>query len=126
MSIRFSGGDRFQRGRGIGGILRIAKNLFQPIIGTIGRAVKTYTGKAIGKAIKEQVIESGVNLAADALRGNNLSEGLNREVKSFKERGAEGLEQLQQSRRKKPEKSDNSKYIFVDKVSKKKRNKKKC
>ena len=128
MSIRFSGGDRFQRGRGIGGILRIAKSLFQPIIGTIGRAVKSNTGKAIGKAIKEQVIESGVNLAADALRGNNLNEGLNREVKSFKERGAEGLEQLQQSRRRKkePEKSENSTYIFVDKVSKKKRNKKKC
>ena len=101
MSIRFSGGDRFQRGRGIGGILRAAKSLFQPIIGTIGRAVKSNTGKAIGNAIKEQVIESGVNLAADALRGNDLSVELNREANSFKKRGAEGLEQLQQSRRKK-------------------------
>ena len=127
MSIRFSGGDRFQRGRGIGGILRAAKSLFQPIIGTIGRAVKSNTGKAIGNAIKEQVIESGVNLAADALRGNDLSVGLNREANSFKKRGAEGLEQLQQSRRKKKtEKSDSSKFVFLDKVSKKKTNKKKC
>ena len=72
MSIRFSGGDRFQRGRGIGGILRLAKSLFKPVITTIGKAVKSNTGKAIGNAIKEQVIESGTNLAVDALRGNNI------------------------------------------------------
>ena len=78
MSIRFSRGHRFRRGRSIGGILRISKNLFQPIIKT--RAVKSNTGKAI----KEQVIESGTNLATDVLRGNNLSKGLNREVNTFK------------------------------------------
>ena len=61
MSIQFSGGERFQRGRGIGGLLRIAKNLFQPIVKTIGRAVKSNTGRAIGNALKEQVIESGTN-----------------------------------------------------------------
>ena len=100
--------------------------MFQPIIGTIGRAVKSNTGKAIGKAIKEQVIERGVNLAADALRGNNLSVGLNREVNSFKERGAEGLEQLQQSRRKKElEKSVKVKFNYTG-VTPKKGNKKKC
>ena len=71
MSIKFSGWDIFQRGRGIGGILRIAKSLFKPIIGTLGKAVKSDTWNAI----KEQVIESGVNLAADALSVNNLSEG---------------------------------------------------
>ena len=127
MSIRFSGGDRFQRGRGIGGILRIAKNLFQPIIKTIGRAVKSNTGKAIGKAIKEQVIESGTNLATDVLRGNNLSEGLNREVNTFKERGAVGIEQLQKSRRNrytKPKQKDSKleshKYNFFDVTPKKK------
>ena len=32
MSIRFSGGERFQRGRGIGGLLRLAKGLFKPVI----------------------------------------------------------------------------------------------
>ena len=45
MSIRFSGGDRFQRGRGIGGILRLAKSLFKPVITTIGKAVKSNTRK---------------------------------------------------------------------------------
>ena len=94
MSIRFSGGEGFQRGRGIGGILRLAKRLFKPVITTIGKAVKSNTGKAIGNAIKEQVIESGTNLAVNALRGNNLRDGINREVNTLKERGAEGIEHL--------------------------------
>ena len=48
MSIRFSWGDRFQRGRGIGGILRLAKSLFKPMMRTVGKVVKSNTGKAIG------------------------------------------------------------------------------
>ena len=131
MSIRFSGGDRFQRGRGIGGLLRIAKNLFQPIVRTIGKAVNSNTGRAIGKALKEQAIESGTNLVTDVLRGNSLSEGFNREVNTFKEKGAEGIEQLRRSRRnqstkpiQKIKKVESGKYIFVDKTQNK--NKKKC
>ena len=54
----------------------------------------------IGNAIKEQVIESGTNLAVDALRGNNLRDGINREVNTFKERGAEGIEHLRKGRNK--------------------------
>ena len=128
MSIRFSGGDRFQRGRGIGGLLRIAKNLFQPIVRTIGKAVNSNTGRAIGKALKEQAIESGTNLVTDVLRGNSLSEGFNREVNTFKEKGAEGIEQLRRSRRnqstkpiKKINKVESGKFVFVDKAQKKKK-----
>jgi len=128
MSIRFSGGDRFQRGRGIGGLLRIAKNLFQPIVRTIGKAVNSNTGRAIGKALKEQAIESGTNLVTDVLRGNSLSEGFNREVNTFKEKGAEGIEQLRRSRRnqstkpiKKINKVESGKFVFVDKAQNKKK-----
>ena len=131
MSIRFSGGDRFQRGRGIGGLLRIAKNLFQPLVRTIGKAVNSNTGRAIGKALKEQAIESGTNLVTDVLRGNNISEGFKREVNTFKEKGAEGIEQLQKSRRnqstkpiQKIKKVESGKYIFVDKTQNKKKKKK--
>ena len=133
MSIRFSGGDIFQRGRGIGGLLRIAKNLFQPLVRTIGKAVNSNTGRAIGKALKEQAIESGTNLVTDVLRGNNISEGFKREVNTFKEKGAEGIEQLQKSRRnqstkpiQKIKKVESGKYIFVDKTQNKKKKKKKC
>ena len=132
MSIRFSGGERFQRGRGIGGLLRIAKNLFQPIVRTIGRAVKSNTGRAIGNALKEQVIESGTNLAKDIILGNDLKEGVNREVNTFKERAAEGIEQIKdirnnRNRNSEPEEEEarkpkrkqikkvNTKYLYVKK-----------
>ena len=60
------------------------------MIRTVGKAVKSNTGKAIGNAIKEQVIESGTNLAVDALRGNNLRDGINREVNTFKKTWCRG------------------------------------
>ena len=41
--IRFSGGDRNRRGRGLGGLLRGVKSLFQPMVRTVGKAVKSKT-----------------------------------------------------------------------------------
>ena len=120
MSIRFSGGDKFQRGRGIGGILRLAKSLFKPMIRTVGKAVISNTGKAIGNAIKEQVKESGTNLAVDALRGNNLRDGINREVNAFKQHGAKGIEHLQKGRKVK------RKFNYIDVTPKKVNKQKKC
>ena len=51
MSIGISGGERFQRGRGIGGLLRLAKGLFKPVIESLGKAMISNTGKAIGNEI---------------------------------------------------------------------------
>ena len=84
MFIRFSGGERFQRGRGIGGLLQLAKGLFKPAIESIGRVVKSNTGKAIGNALKNQAIDTAKNLAADVLSGNPLNEGVKREVHNIK------------------------------------------
>ena len=86
MSIRFSGGERFQRGRGIGGLLRLAKGLFKPAIETIGRVVKSNTGKAVGRVLKKQAIETATNLAGDILSGNSLKEGVEREVNNIKDK----------------------------------------
>ena len=94
MSIQFSGGERFQRGRGIGGLLRLAKGLFKPAIESIGRVVKSNTGKAIGNALKNQAIDTAKNLAADVLSGNPLKEGVKREVHNIKNRAALGIQQL--------------------------------
>ena len=94
MSIRFSGGERFQRGRGIGGLLRLAKGLFKPAIESIGRVVKSNTGKAIGNALKNQAIDTAKNLATDVLSGNPLKEGVKREVHNIKNRAALGIQQL--------------------------------
>ena len=94
MSIRFSGGERFQRGRGIGGLLRLAKGLFKPVIQTIGKAVKSTTGKAVGRALKKQAIETATNLATDILSGNSLKEGVEREVNNIKGRAVLGIQHL--------------------------------
>ena len=77
MGIRFTGGNRLQRGRGIAGLLKIAKSLFNPGLKTAGKALQSNTAKAIGHALKEQAIESGTHLLSDALIGNDLKEGLN-------------------------------------------------
>ena len=69
MSIRFSGGERFQRGRGIGWLLRLAEGLFKPAIESIGRVVRSNTGQAIGNALKNQAIDTAKNLATDVLIG---------------------------------------------------------
>ena len=94
MSIRFSGGERFQRGRGIGGLLRLAKGLFKPAIESIGRAVRSNTGQAIGNALKNQAIDTAKNLATDVLSGNSSKEGVKREVHNIKHRAALGIQQL--------------------------------
>ena len=99
MSLRFRGGYRFQRGRGIGVLFRIAKSLFKSIMGTIGRAVKSNTGRAIGKSLKEQGISSGTNLISDLVAGNNLKQGLDREVGNVRQRAALGIQQLKNTHR---------------------------
>ena len=117
MSIRFSGGDRFQRGRGIGGLLRLAKNLFKPIVRTVGKAVKSNTGRAIGNALKEQAIETGTNLLTDVIVGNDLNQGLNREVNNIKVRTAEGIQQIKNSRKKPVKKAPSKKKKNIKKRS---------
>ena len=97
MSIKFRGGRRVQRGKGIGGLLRVISGFFKPIVNRIGssfvKSVKSDTGKAIGNAIKEQSINSALNLTAEALRGNDLRESLANEVASSRETIANALEQ---------------------------------
>ena len=84
MSIWFSGGERFQRGRGIRGLLRLAEGLFQLLIESIGKAMRSDTGQAIGNALKNQAINTAKNLATDVLTGNPLKEGVKREVHNIK------------------------------------------
>lgn len=106
MSLRFRGGERLQRGRGVGGILRLIRSIFSPVVRSLGRtAVKAATSgaaKTVGKALKEQAISSAVNLGIDALRGNDLQESLDREVSSARHKAADTLSDFQTSRKRKP------------------------
>ena len=53
MSLRFRGGERLQRGRGIGDLLRLVKSVFSPLVKTVAKAAKSNIGKALGNALKE-------------------------------------------------------------------------
>ena len=58
----------------------------------------------------------------DALRGNNLRDGINGEVNTFKQHGAEGIEQLQKHRNK----VKAGKFNYLDVTPKKGNKKKNC
>ena len=125
-TIRFRGGERYQRGRGIGGLLRLAQGLFKPVMQTLGRvvkssagkaignAIKSNTGRAIGKALKNQAIDSAKNLATDVLSGNPLNEGFKREVYNIKNRAKLGIQQLDNNQeviRKEPKRRSKNKGV---------------
>ena len=103
MSLKFVGGERIQRGRGLGGILRMIKSLFTPVLKSVGKnvvkAATSNTAKSIAKTLGEQAIESGINLATDALRGNNIKESANNEFTSIKNTAADTLETLKRKRK---------------------------
>ena len=84
MSRRFIGGDRLQRGRGVGGILRIASRLLSPIAKVVKSALQSDTGRKIGNAVKQQAIESSINLASDIAKGKTVTESFKDELKNVK------------------------------------------
>ena len=97
MALKFKGGERLQRGRGIGGLLRLAKGLFSPIVKTVKRAITSKAAKATGKAIAKQLVESGANIASDALMGNDINESFQRELVSGRQNAAIGVQNLKRS-----------------------------
>ena len=99
MTLKFTGGEYLQRGRGLGGLLRLAKSVFSPIVRTVAKAAKSNTGKSILNALKQQAIESSVNLATDALRGNDMSESFQGELDSIRENAANSIENLRKPRK---------------------------
>ena len=84
MSRQFIGGDRIQRGRGIGGILRIASRLLSPIAKVVKSALQTDTGRKIGNAVKQQAIESSINLASDIAKGKTVKQSFKDELENVK------------------------------------------
>ena len=71
MGLFFHGGERIQRGRGIGGLFRFASKLFKPL-GTLAvKAVKSPAGKKIVNAVKNQAIDSSIKVAQDLVSGKS-------------------------------------------------------
>ena len=99
----FKGGERLQRGRGIGGILRLVKSVFSPLIKSAGKtvvkAVTSDTGKYVMNTLKDQAIDSGMKLAADALRGEDMEQSMREEMQLVKRKAADGLESVRRMKK---------------------------
>ena len=104
MSLRFRGGERLQRGRGIGGLLRLFKSVFSPLVKSAGKtivkAATSDTGKAVLRNIKDQAIDSAVKLTADAIRGEDMGESLQNEIQQVKRKAADVIENVHSARKK--------------------------
>ena len=95
MSLHFRGGELQQKGKGIGGFFRIVSSALKPLMKRVGQSVlnaaTSSTGKAIGRAISEQALESTLNMTNDYLSGNSLKESLESEKKNLKNKAKEIL-----------------------------------
>ena len=85
MGMFFPGGKRIQRGRGIGGWLGIASKLFRPLGSLAVKAIKSPAGKKIVNAVKNQAIDSSLNVAKDLVSGKGVKESLQDEFENAKE-----------------------------------------
>ena len=128
MSLRFKGGNLLQKGRGIGGLLRAASSLFKPFFKTVGstalKVARSDTGKAIGKALKEQAISSAQNIAFDTIRGENIKDSLNNEVSNVRKRVADNVENMLNTPKKRKvftkSKNNKKKVTYANRYSDKK------
>ena len=95
MSLHFRGGELQQKGKGIGGFFRIVSSALKPLVKRVGQSVlnaaTSSTGKAIGRAISEQALESTLNMTNDYLSGNSLKESFESEKKNLKNKAKEIL-----------------------------------
>jgi len=109
MMVRFKGGELLQHGRGIGGLLRLVKSVFKPLVRTAGKtivkAAKSNVGKQVLKNLKDQAIESGVHLTSAAMRGDDMGEALNNEIQTVKRKAADTVEQVYEGSQKKQRKT---------------------
>ena len=96
MSLRFNGGEVLQRGRGIGGLLRLAKGLFRPLVKTVTKAVGSKTGRAVLKGLKRQAIDSGANIIGDLVSGNNIKDSLKDEVGNIRVKAGSAVKRIKQ------------------------------
>ena len=104
MSLRFRGGERLQRGRGIGALLRLLKSVFSPLVKSAGKtivkAATSDTGKAVLRNIKDQAIDSAVKLTGDAIRGEDMDVSLQNEMQKVKRKAADVIENVHSARKK--------------------------
>ena len=103
MSLRFVGGEHLQRGRGIGGLLRLMKSVFSPVVKTVGKkvasAIKSSSGKKILNVLKDQAIDSSMTLASNALKGNDMNTSIQDELNNVKSNLSTVIDELRANRK---------------------------
>ena len=103
MSLRFVGGEHLQRGRGIGGLLRLMKSVFSPVVKTVGKkvasAIKSSSGKKFLNVLKDQAIDSSMTLASNALKGNDMNTSIQDELNSVKSNLSTVIDELRANRK---------------------------
>ena len=103
MSLRFVGGEHLQRGRGIGGLLRLMKSVFSPVAKSVGKkvvsAIKSSSGKKILNVLKDQAIDSSMTLASNALKGNDMNTSIQDELNSVKSNLSTVIDELRANRK---------------------------
>ena len=57
-------------------------------------AITSNTANAIGKAVADQLVPSGANIATDALMGNDINESMHRELQNTRQNAAVGVQNL--------------------------------
>ena len=112
MSLRFVGGEHLQRGRGIGGLLRLMKSVFSPVVKTVGKkvasAIKSSSGKKILNVLKDQAIDSSMTLASNALKGNDMNTSIQDELNNVKSNLSTVIDELRKNRKRSHENQSGS------------------
>ena len=68
-------GQRYQRGAGLGNILKGLFRMIVPLAKSAGKAVLPLA-KSAGEAVAKQALETGKDVASDLLQGQNLGDTL--------------------------------------------------
>ena len=63
------------------------------------KAVTSDTGKYVMNTLKDQAIDSGMKLAADALRGEDMEQSMREEMQHVKRKAADGLESVRRMKK---------------------------
>ena len=112
MSLRFVGGEHLQRGRGIGGLLRLMKSVFSPVAKSVGKkvvsAIKSSSGKKILNVLKDQAIDSSMTLASNALKGNDMNTSIQDELNNVKSNLSTVIDELRKNRKRSHENQSGS------------------
>ena len=92
-------------------------SLFLNVGKSIVNTAISNTGKAVLNSIKDQAIDSGIRLASDALRGEDMDESLHNELQTVKRKAADGLESVVRKNKKRTTKQNDFRGLNIDKQS---------